>query len=252
MTLVVADRLRSLRSGNVLVDGVSLGVEPGEFLGIVGPNGAGKSTLLRLLAGDIRPDEGAVTIGGVGVAEATLGRLARLRSFVGPQSVSDVVFTAGEVVAMGRYPESAEPEDQEIIAAMELVDVAQLSSRVMRTLSSGEQQRVHLARAIAQAAPLILLDEPTSALDVGHQEMVMTMLRSFVTGGGAVVAVLHDLNLAAAYADSLLLLADGQVVASGTPRDVLRGPRLTDAYGEPMEVIDHPYRDCPLVLTTRQ
>ena len=109
---------------------------------------------------------------------------------------------------------------------------------------------MNLARAIAQQTPAMLLDEPTSALDVAHQEMVMGVLRDMAAGGVAVVAVLHDLNLAAAHTDRVLLLDRGAAVACGPAQEVLTGSRLTAAYGEPMAVIDHPFRDCPLVLTT--
>lgn len=254
MTMLRATGLEVVRDGRTLVEGVSLDVAAGEFVGVVGPNGAGKSTLLRVLAGDLPPDRGSAVLGSEDVAAATLQRLARLRSFVGPQTVSDVVFRVADVVAMGRYPGRAEgttDADEGVVAdSMARVDVANLADRVMRTLSSGEQQRVHLARAIAQQTPVILLDEPTSALDVAHQELVMSVLRDLSNAGVAVVAVLHDLNLAAAHTDRVLLLAGGSAVACAPAREVFTASRLTEAYGEPMEVIDHPFRDCPLVLTT--
>ncbi|MDJ0953741.1 MAG: heme ABC transporter ATP-binding protein [Acidimicrobiia bacterium] len=239
------------RDGRALLDGVDLDVAPGELVGVVGPNGAGKSTLLRVLAGDMAPDGGSARIDGDDVATATVQRLARLRSFVGPQSASDVLFRVRDVVAMGRHQDRRATTSEAISAAMERVDVSHLADRVMRTLSSGEQQRVNLARAIAQAAPVMLLDEPTSALDVRHQELVMAVLRALAGEGVAAVAVLHDLNLAAAHADRVLLLDSGRAAALGTPREVFTADRLSAAYAEPMAVIDHPFRDCPLVLTTR-
>lgn len=243
------------RGDRRLLDSVSLEADAGDVVGVVGPNGAGKSTLLRVLAGDIPPASGATEITGLNPADTTLQHLARIRTYVGPQTVSDVVFRVGEVVAMGRHPfRSNDPDpaaDAEIVAmAMRRVDVAHLAARQMRTLSSGEQQRVRIARAIAQQGPLILLDEPTSALDVGHQEMIMKVLRDLAATGVAVLTVLHDLNLAAVYTDRLLLLDKGKVAALGTPREVLTADRLTAAYRQPLAVIDHPFRDCPLVLTT--
>jgi len=156
---------------------------------------------------------------------------------------------------MGRHPfrqDGSDHHDRDpiITEAMDRVDVSHLASRVMGTLSSGEQERVELARAIAQQAPVILLDEPTSALDVGHQEMVMATLRDLADEGAAVIAVLHDLNLAAAHADQVSLLDAGRVLACGTPREMFTGALLSATYGEAIEVIDHPLRDCPLVLTT--
>ena len=254
MNAVCATDVAVERNGRTLLGSVSLEVAAGAMVGIVGPNGAGKSTLLRVLSGDLAPSGGAATLQGVDVAGATLRRLARLRSYVGPQTVSDVVFRAGDVVAMGRHPIEGRvgvPDGADgVAAAMARVDVAHLADREMRTLSSGEQQRVHLARAIAQQSPIMLLDEPTSALDVGHQEMVMTVLQTLAEEGLAVIAVLHDLNLAAAHADRILLLDGGTAAAFGSPAEVLTAARLSTAYRQPMEVICHPFRSCPLVLTT--
>lgn len=253
MTAIVASGIGVRRGDARLLTDVSLEVPARTVLGIVGPNGAGKSTLLRVLAGDIDPDTGVAKLSGVDVASASVRKLASLRSFVGPQTAADVVFTVGEVVAMGRHPFRDRParadDEQTIAEAMALVDVAQLRSRQMRTLSSGEQQRVQLARAIAQQAPVILLDEPTSALDVGHQEMVMAVLRNLADGGATVVTVLHDLNLAAAHADQILLMDRGVVSIAGSPSRVLTGDSLSAAYGYPIQVTEHPFRDCPLVLT---
>jgi iron complex transport system ATP-binding protein len=254
VTLVDARHLSVVRSGHTLLDGVSLAVDTGTVLGIVGPNGAGKSTLLRVLAGDTVPDSGLARVDDRDVAAATVQDLARLRSVVGPQTVSDVVFLVGEVVAMGRRPIEAEPletiaRSTVVAEAMRRADVGHLADRELRTLSSGEQQRVALARAVAQDTPVLLLDEPTSALDVRHQELVMGVLREEAASGSAVVAVLHDLNLAAAFADEVLILNEGSVAAHGEPHAVLDGALLSAVYGRRIEVIDHPFRDCPLILT---
>ena len=259
MVAVTASGVTVTRGGRVLLDDVSLEVAAGSIVGIVGPNGAGKTTLLRVIAGDVHPDRGRATIGDLDVSTAGLRRLATLRAFSGPQLAGDISFRVGEVVAMGLHP-TRDPGNSDVVAgdvvagdvvagAMTSVDVASLQDREMRTLSSGEQQRVHLARAIAQQTPVLLLDEPTSALDVGHQETVMAVLKSLSHAGVTVVAVLHDLNLAAAHADSLLLLDSGRAVAVGPPRDVLTGERLSAVYKHPMQAIDHPLRDCPLILT---
>ncbi len=251
MRMIEARDITVTRNGRTLLHSISLVADRGDIVGIVGPNGAGKSTLLRVLAGDIPPDGGSASLSDENVAETTLRRLAWLRAFVGPQSDSDVGFSGADVVAMGLHTRRVNVEgDQLALDAMASLDVANLGDRVMRTLSSGEQQRVHLARAIVQQAPVLLLDEPTSALDVGHQEMVMRVLRQLALQGTAVVAVLHDLNLAAAHADRLLLLDSGESVASGPPREVLTADRLSAAYREPMDVVEHPFRDRPLVLTT--
>lgn len=254
-TAVSLEGITVAGDGRRLLDGVTLGVAAGELVGVVGPNGAGKTTLLRVIAGDIAPSSGSATLMGIDVATATLRRLARIRAYVGPQSSSDTAFRVEHVVAMGRHPYRLDEADSrvesEIVAmAMQRLDVGHLVDREMRTLSSGEQQRVALARAMAQDSSVILLDEPTSALDVGHQEMVMTVLRRLADSGTAVVAVFHDLNLGAAYADRVVLLNDGRAESVGTPRAVFTAATLSAAYREPMEVIDHPFRNCPLILTT--
>lgn len=255
MTAVSATSVTVERGEHRLLDSVSFEAAGGDVVGIVGPNGAGKSTLLRTLAGDVTPASGSTEINGTSTAAVSLHELARVRAYVGPQTVTDIVFRVSEVIAMGRHPlrsSRVEPvvDDEFVRAAMRCVDVGHLADRQIRTLSSGEQQRVRIARAIAQQSPVILLDEPTSALDVGHQEMVMKVLGELAASGVAVVTVLHDLNLAAAYTDRLLLMDKGKVAALGTPREVLTAGRLSAAYRQPLAVIDHPFRDCPLVLAT--
>jgi iron complex transport system ATP-binding protein len=132
---------------------------------------------------------------------------------------------------------------------MQKTDVIHLAERVMNSLSTGEQQRVGLARVVAQETPVLLLDEPTSALDIGHQEKVMQMLRSLAGEGTAIVSILHDLNLAAAHTDQIMLLDEGRTVALGSPSEVLTSDSLSSVYRQPMQVVAHPHRNCPLVLT---
>lgn len=251
---VTAVEVTYRRGTAVLLDGVNLATDPGEILGIVGPNGAGKSTLLRVLAGDLAPSSGQTWIQDVDPSATTLQHLARLRAYLSPEGVSENPFTVREVVTMGRHPHRRamiEPGEHEAIveSAMEETDVIHLATRALQGLSTGEQQRVGLARVIAQEAPVLLLDEPTSALDIGHQEKVMRVLRSRARDGTAIVAILHDLNLAAAHTDNIMLLDKGRMVAVGRPSVVLQSDSLSSVYRQPMQVVDHPHRDCPLVLT---
>lgn len=255
MTALVEARQLSYDVGDTrLLDRVSLEAAAGEVVGIVGPNSAGKSTLLRLLAGDLMPSAGTVIIGGETIQNIPLVDLALRRSFLRQHPTTEVPFTVREVVAMGRHPHRMRPANSahdDTIAvdnALGLTDVAHLRDRVFATLSGGEEQRTNVARILAQEAPVALLDEPTAALDIGHQEMVMRSLGSVAARGGAVVTVLHDLNLAAAFAHHLILLNGGAVVAAGAPRVVLREEVLTEIYGHPVRVIDHPFRPGPLVL----
>ncbi len=251
---VRAEQITFRRGKAVLVDQVSLSASPGEILGIVGPNGAGKSTLLRILAGDLIPSSGLARIQDADPSRTTPQELARLRAYLAPRGVSENPFAVRDTVAMGRHPHrramiDTDGQDGIVEAVMERTDILHLSRRAVSSLSTGEQQRVGLARVIVQQTPVLLLDEPTSALDIGHQEKVMQVLRSLAREGTTIIEILHDVNLAAAHTDRIMLLGASKEIATGPPSHVLTSERLSSVYGQPMEVIDHPHRDCPLVLT---
>jgi iron complex transport system ATP-binding protein len=257
----------------ILLDDVSLEVSPGEVVAVAGPNGAGKSTLVAALAGDMRPDLGSVTLAGRDLADWPRGELARRRSVMSAERSVAFAFTAGDVAMLGRLPlHGGDPTEADRLVIRELleaVDCAHLSGRVFATLSTGERQRVALARAIAQVtdaqereatgdladpgvARYLLLDEPTSSLDPAHQHLAMRLLRHQADAGRGVLAVLHDLNLAAAYADRVVLMAAARVVASGPPDDVLRPDLLEQVFGIPMLVMPHPHLRHPLVIAEPQ
>jgi iron complex transport system ATP-binding protein len=238
----------------VLLDDVDLAGSSGELIALCGPNGAGKSTLIRLLAGDLEPTEGHVRIGEHDTGATSPNELARERSVMRQGGRSDIPFTAVAVVEMGRYPHRSDPDAsrardlEAITSAMERTDTTHLAQRVFGTLSGGEQTRVVMARILAQQSPVVLLDEPTTALDVAHQERILAEMRRMADQGDCVVAVFHDLNAAAHYADRLVLLDRGRVVVTGTADEVLRGDLLSQVYRQRMVVTRHPTRDCPLVL----
>lgn len=240
--------------GATLVSAVDLEIAPGELVAIIGPNGAGKSTLLNLLSGDLHPTEGEVFINGINTSRALPGDLALERSILTQREPIDIPYTGSQVVAMGRFPHrrdeaNTRERDAAVIAeAMAQTDTTHFGSRTYSTLSRGEQTRVSLARVVAQATPIILLDEPTTALDVAHQERIMN-LTGLLAAARTVVAVLHDLNAAAVHANRILVMNEGAVVADGSPRQVLEAGLLSSVYDQPMVVVDHPFRDCPLVLT---
>lgn len=242
--------------GAVLVDGVDLEGSRGELIALCGPNGAGKSTLLRILAGDLAPHPGRVVLDGLDTASATPGELARARAVMRQGGRSDVPFTAGAVVEMGRYPHRSDPEASRsadvraVRAAMERTETDHLAGRIYATLSGGEQTRVVMARILAQDAPVVLLDEPTTALDVAHQERVLAEVRRIADEGACVIAVLHDLNAASYYADRVVMMAEAHLASTGTPREVLRSDLLSSVYGQDMTVVEHPTRNCPLVIVT--
>jgi iron complex transport system ATP-binding protein len=237
-----------------LLDRVSLAARPGEVLAIVGPNGAGKSTLLKLLSGDLPPADGDVLLDGRPLAGFGTRDLALRRSVMPQQTLLQFAFTAFEVVLMGRSPRAGSrrgesDRDYEVVwECMTRTDSASLSGRIYPTLSSGEQQRVTLARVLAQEAPVLLLDEPTASLDIRHQELVMQIAREAASAGGTVLAVVHDLNLAAGYADRVAVLSHGRLAACGAPAEVLTDVLLSDVFQHPITVLKHPLRDCLLVL----
>jgi len=238
----------------VLLDGVDIEVHAGEVLGIVGPNGAGKSTLLRILAGEAAPTAGEVNLDGRPVGSYRPMDLAKRRAVLPQHTVLQFAFRVLDVVMMGRYPhrEATPPEDEaSVTSAMERADIGHLRERLFPTLSGGEQARVAFARVLTQETPIVLLDEPSASLDVRHQELVMTVLRSLADEGGAVVAVLHDLNLAARHADRIGVMMGGRMVEVGPTADVLRPDLLSEVYGHPVDVMEHPHFDCPLVLPLR-
>lgn len=241
--------------GAVLLDGVDLDVRAGEVLAVVGPNGAGKSTLLGVLAGDLAPTRGEVRYAGADVRRLRVGDLARLRGVLLQEHTLSFPFPVVDVVRMGRSPWRGTPleddDDRAVADALAEAEVAHLAARRFPSLSGGEKARVAFARARAQATPVLLLDEPTAALDIRHQELLLERARDRARAGDAVVAVLHDLSLAAAYADRVAVLARGRVRGIGAPPDVLTSALLTEVYRYPVEVLPHPRTGAPLVLPDR-
>ncbi len=238
-----------------ILDDASLAVRAGEVVALLGPNGAGKSTLLAAVTGDQRLAAGTVRIAGRDLAEWSLADLARRRAVLLQENRVSFPFTVEQVVEMGRAPWRRTPrEDDDEIAiadALRVTDIERFRRRHVPSLSGGERARAGLARVLAQRTGILLLDEPTAALDLRHQEDVLRLARECARAGDAVAVVLHDLNLAAAYADRIVLLADGAVVATGTPADVLTPERIADVYRQPVEVLTHPVSGATVILPVR-
>jgi iron complex transport system ATP-binding protein len=234
---------------------VSLDVQAGEVLALIGPNGAGKSTLVRAASGVIPAQAGKVHANGDDLLGLAVMRRARYLAVV-PQAVSmPPAFTVWETVLLGRTPYlnflgQVSKKDEEIARlVLQKVDALDLAERRVGELSGGECQRILLARALAQSTPILLLDEPTVHLDLQHQENLMEIVRTLAHADHlAVLIALHDLNLAARYADRVALLVAGEVKAAGTAREVLTPEIISAAYHLPVHVIPHPFADAPLVL----
>ena len=219
-----------------IVRETSLSLDPGELVALVGPNGAGKTTLMRALAGLI-PAQGSITL-----ADRPLGSLsprerARTVSYLPQGHIFHWPMSVEEIVMLGRAPHadvfsSTSPDDRAAVThALEATETQSFAERAVTTLSGGEKARVALARALATQAPILLADEPTAALDPRHQLVVMQLLRDAAGSGKAILAIMHDLTLAARFADRVLVMHVGKIVAQGTPADALAAERLASVFG---------------------
>ena len=243
----------------LLVNDVSVSLEAGQVLAICGPNGAGKSTLLRVLSGESIPTHGRVSLHGQAMASWRPLELATLRALLHQQSLLSFPFQVDEVVTLGRFPYRNSRDDEIIVReCLEQVGMLDFQHRTYTTLSGGEKQRVQLARVLAQLTndnqkgKLLLLDEPTSALDLPHQESTLAIAAHYAkTQNHAVVVVLHDLNLAASWADRVLFLHDGKMVCEGPPHQTISSENIQAIYGLDTHILPHPDTDRPVVLVRR-
>jgi ABC-type cobalamin/Fe3+-siderophores transport system ATPase subunit len=233
---------------------VSLNVETGEVVGLVGPNGSGKTTLIRAVTKVVHPVGGEIRIGGEDVASLAQVEIARRVAVVPQEPLLPEAFTALDCVLMGRTPHLRLLENEGVRdfeaarSAMQRTGSWELAERPVGQLSGGERQRVVVARALAQETPLLLLDEPTAHLDIGHQASVLGLMRLLCRDEKkTVLAVVHDLTLAAAYCDRLALLRAGSVVAEGSPGEILRPDLLSEVYDASVDVFPHPVTGRPVV-----
>ena len=244
MSGVVCRGVTASYNGTPVLRGVDLEAVPGEWVALIGPNGSGKTTLLRAVAGTLAAG-GEIRLDGRAVAGLSRRRIARLVALVPQQPVLPEGMAVLDYVLLGRTPhipywgsESA-ADRLRVFEVLERLDVARLATRSVDALSGGERQRVVLARAFAQEAAVLLLDEPTTSLDIGHQQQVLELVDGLRRAGGqAVVSAIHDLTLAGQYADRLVLLDGGTVVADGKPRDVLTPETITAHYGAGVRILE--------------
>ncbi len=234
--------------GRRILDGVSLSAHDGQLVGVIGPNGSGKSTLLKCIYRTLKPSGGAVYLDGQALDSYTYRQSAQKVAVVAQHNYYNFEFTVRDVVLMGRSPhkramERDNAEDYRIVAdALRTVGMADFGERIFSTLSGGEQQRVILARALAQQTPCLILDEPTNHLDIKYQLQLMDLVRGL---DRTVIAAIHDLNIAALYCDWLYAVRDGRIVGSGTPRELLTSEFIREVYEVDAEVLE---RDGQLYL----
>ncbi len=244
MTDIVVRKAGVVLGGRQIIDGVDLEVRSGDWLGLIGPNGAGKTTLLRAIVQAV-PVTGGIALGGVPLAAMSRRELARTVATVPQRPVLPSGMTVVEYVLLGRAPHipywgTESTADLAAAAdAMRALDLDTLGGRPLGQLSGGEQQRVLLARALAQDAPVLLLDEPIASLDVGHQQLVLELVESLRRSRGlTVISALHDLTLAAQFCDRLALLARGRLVAEGVGVEVLSEATIREHYGADVRVLE--------------
>jgi iron complex transport system ATP-binding protein len=237
MTRLSVKHLSVALGRRLVLSGIDLDLEPGCFTVVIGPNGAGKTTLIRALAGLVAPQAGAVTFDGVPVGRLRAVERARAIAYLAQGGTIAWPLPVTSVVALGRLPHGERPDaltpagQEAVAAAIASVGLRGFEHRAVTELSGGERARVLLARALATQAPVLLADEPMAALDLRHQLVVLEVLRNRARAGATVVAVMHDLSLAARFADEIILLGEGHILARGAPAAVLTDARLASSFG---------------------
>jgi iron complex transport system ATP-binding protein len=228
-----------------IITGCSLAVKPGVFTAVVGPNGAGKTSLLRVMAGESAHYSGDVTINGCNICRTAKKEIARLRAVLPQHTTLNFPFTLEQVIAIGRYPHRTTSAENDRITAevLEATGLSSFTGRMYHTLSGGEQQRVQLARVLAQVwdetvfPKYLLLDEPTASLDLARQHSTLQVARQTLSRNMGVLAIIHDLNLAAQYADELVLMKSGRIVACGPVHKVLTERNVEETFEYPVSIL---------------
>ena len=238
----------------VISSGLTVDIPDRSFTVIVGPNACGKSTLLRSLSRLLKPQQGRVLLDGKAIGAMKPKDVARTIGLLPQTSVAPDGITVVDLVSRGRYPHQGmirqwtSADESAVVDAMRATDVAELASRAVDELSGGQRQRVWAAMALAQQTPILLLDEPTTFLDIAHQIELLDLFARLNREGNTIVAVLHDLNHAARYADHLIVMKAGEVVATGAPADIVTADLVEHVFGLPCLIIEDPVSKTPLIV----
>ncbi|MGW4532169.1 ABC transporter ATP-binding protein [Nocardia sp. NPDC004340] len=239
----------------IIVDGLSVDIEPGLITTVIGPNGCGKSTLLRSLGRLLRPKAGRVLLDGKAIATMKTKDIARVVGMLPQTPVAPEGLTVADLVARGRHPHQSwlrqwsADDETEVLAALEQTGIADLAGRTLDELSGGQRQRAWISMALAQGTDILLLDEPTTYLDLTHALEVLDLVdRLHDDLGRTVVMVLHDLNLAIRYSDRLIVMRDGRIEAQGAPADIINAELLLDVFNLRAEVLEDPVSGRPMIV----
>jgi iron complex transport system ATP-binding protein len=256
---LAAERVRLAYDEHVVVDNLDLELTEGSFTAIIGPNGCGKSTLLRALGRLLRPTSGQVLLDGRAIARTPTREIAKVLGLLPQTPIAPEGLTVSDLVARGRHPHQtwlrqwSRGDEAAVAEALAWTGMTGLADRPVDQLSGGQRQRAWISMALAQGTDLLLLDEPTTYLDLSHQIDVLDLVaRLHAERGRTVVVVLHDLNLAARYAECLVAMKDGELVASGTPAEVLTESLLADVFDLEARVVPDPVAGTPMVVPVRR
>ncbi|SER16422.1 MULTISPECIES: ABC transporter ATP-binding protein [Pseudomonas] len=253
-SVILETRLLELSHGQTtIINGLNLRIQPGRVTAIVGPNGCGKSTLLAGLARLLKPRAGAVLLDGKVIGELPSRQVARQLALLPQDASAPDGLTVSDLIRFGRQPHQGllrqwSTDDEAVVdAALKAADLIELAERPLDSMSGGQRQRAWIAMAIAQQTPLLLLDEPTSALDLGHQLEVFELIRMLANAGKTVVMVVHDLSQACRYADHLVAMQSGRIIAEGVPADIVTPELVETLYGVRCVLLKDPVSGTPLI-----
>ncbi|WP_071394792.1 ABC transporter ATP-binding protein [Bacillus tuaregi] len=255
MVFIKVENVNKRYNDKVILEDISFFVKRGECLGIIGPNGSGKSTLLKLLSGVEDKSDGIIDLNRKAIERYSRKELATWMAVLQQESLPPIGFTVREVIEMGRFPfqnwHGEEKHEIELLidSIIEKMGLTHLEDCYLENLSGGERQRVAIGKTMAQQPKLLMLDEPTTYLDIGHQIVLMDRIREWqLDEKMTVIAVLHDLNLAALYCDRLLLLHNGRIVAAGAPEKIIRADLIQRVYGTTPIIMEHPVYQVPQII----